>query len=111
MEGLAAFSGRHAPLAELVAINAFIRHRGIGTALIDALATHLRGRFDSLLLTTTNDNLDALRFYQRQGFRLTALRPGAVDQSRLRKPSIPERGGYGIAIHDELDLVLKIDRG
>jgi ribosomal protein S18 acetylase RimI-like enzyme len=28
----------------------------------------------SLRVTTTNDNLDALRFYQRRGFRLVELR-------------------------------------
>ncbi len=37
-------------------------------------------------LTTTNDNVDALRFYQRRGFRLAELRPGAVDQAREQKP-------------------------
>jgi hypothetical protein len=35
-------------------------------------------------LATTNDNLEALRFYQRRGFVLSALRPGAVDDSRRR---------------------------
>ena len=31
---------------------------------------------------TTNDNLAALHFYQRRGFRLADLRPGAVDEAR-----------------------------
>jgi hypothetical protein len=30
------------------------------------------------ILEDTNDNLDAVRFYQRLGFELKALRPGAV---------------------------------
>ena len=55
-------------------------------------------------LTTTNDNVDALRFYQRRGFRLAQLRPGAVDQSRQRKPEIPRVGDYGIPLRDEIDL-------
>jgi hypothetical protein len=55
-------------------------------------------------LTTTNDNVDALRFYQRRGFRLAELRPGAVDQSRQRKPEIPRVGDYGIPLRDEIDL-------
>ena len=29
-----------------------------------------------VMLTTTNDNIGALRFYQRRGFRLAAIRPG-----------------------------------
>jgi hypothetical protein len=54
-----------------------------------------------LWLITTNDNVDALRFYQRRGFRLAALHAGAVDDSRARlKPEIPEAGLYGIAIRD-----------
>ena len=108
MDGLAAVSGRDEPIAELVAINAFTRGRGVGTALLDAIVSELVGRFHTLRLTTTNDNLDALRFYQRRGFRLIALRPGAVDQARERKPSIPAQGDYGIPIHDELDLVLQL---
>ena len=34
---------------------------------------------DRLWVITTNDNVDALRFYQRRGFRLAALHRGAVD--------------------------------
>ncbi len=55
---------------------------------------------------TTNDNLRALRLYQLAGFRLAALRPGAVDEARGRKPPIPETGADGIPIRDEIDLVL-----
>ena len=58
-----------------------------------------------LWLITTNDNVDALRFYQRRGFRLVKLHPGGVDRSReFLKPEIPETGEYGIAIRDELEL-------
>jgi len=108
MEGLAAISGRDQPIAELVAINAFERWRGVGTALLAACIPHLRERFHTLRLTTTNDNLDALRFYQRRGFHLSALRPGAVDAARLRKPSIAQVGEYGLPIRDEIDLVLSL---
>jgi ribosomal protein S18 acetylase RimI-like enzyme len=60
-------------------------------------------------LTTTNDNLDAIRFYQRRGFRISALRPGAVDRAREKlKPEIPEVGSYGIRMSDELDLDLQL---
>jgi GNAT superfamily N-acetyltransferase len=55
-------------------------------------------------LTTTNDNLDAIRFYQRRGFKLSALRPDAVREARKLKPEIPAVGDFGIPITDELDL-------
>jgi ribosomal protein S18 acetylase RimI-like enzyme len=58
-----------------------------------------------LWVLTTNDNVDALRFYQRRGFRLAELHPGAVDDSRARlKPEIPEAGEHGIPLRDELVL-------
>jgi GNAT superfamily N-acetyltransferase len=110
MQGLAAVSDRDRPIAELVAINAFEPWQGIGTALIDGIVQGLDADFHTLRLTTTNDNIDALRFYQRRGFRLVALRPGAVDEARLRKPSIPATGDYGLPIRDEIDLVLSLER-
>jgi hypothetical protein len=56
-------------------------------------------------VVTTNDNVDALRFYQRRGFRLTTIRCGAVDQSRRTlKPQIPVIGDYGIPLRDEIEL-------
>ena len=86
------------------------RQRGIGRALLDACAEHLRaGGATRLWLVTTNDNLGALRLYQRAGYRLTALRHGAVDESRRTiKPSIGEIGEHGIPIHDELELTLEL---
>ena len=52
-----------------------------------------------LSVTTTNDSVDALRFYQRRGFHLVRLRAGAVDESRVSlKPEIPEVGDHGIAL-------------
>ena len=107
MAGLAAVSTRDRPIAELVAINAFDRHQGVGTALLNSIVRSVAG-CERLRLTATNDNVDAIRFYQRRGFRLTALRLGAVDVARLRKPSIPTLGEYGIPIRDELDLMLDV---
>lgn len=60
-------------------------------------------------LITTHDNLDALRFYQRRGFVLTALHRGAVAESRRLKPSISEVGAHGIPIRDELELERRLD--
>jgi GNAT superfamily N-acetyltransferase len=94
---------------EIVTLNAIDRRAGIGTLLIEATvrtARHFRCR--DIRLTTTNDNVDALRFYQRRGFRLAELRPGAVDRSRQDKPQIPRVGDYGIPLHDEIDLTLRV---
>jgi hypothetical protein len=98
--------------AELVTINAIPPGQGTGTALLEALVEHLRAEGCARLwLTTTNDNLGALRFYMRRGFRLAHVRFGGVDQARTLKPSIPLQGQDGIPRHDELDLVRLIDAG
>ena len=77
--------------AELVTLDAATPRRGIGTALVAGLAQLLRVRGVTILrLTTTNDNLTALRFYQRRGFRIVAVHPGAVAEARRLKPAIPE---------------------
>ena len=55
-------------------------------------------------LATTNDNLPALRLYQRHGFVLAAVRLDGVEVSRRRKPQIPATGHAGIPIRDELVL-------
>jgi len=59
-------------------------------------------------LITTNDNLRALRFYQRRGFHLVAMHPNALARSRELKPSIPEIGLDGIPLRDELELELSL---
>ena len=109
MEGIAAVSCDEPPVMELVAIHAFFQWKGVGSALIEAIAGSASALgFEAIRLTTTNDNVDALRFYQRRGFQLTALRPGAVDESRRLKPTISANGQHGIPIHDELDLVRRL---
>jgi ribosomal protein S18 acetylase RimI-like enzyme len=94
---------------EIVTLNAIQRRAGIGTMLIEASVGSAR-RFGcrEIRLTTTNDNLDALRFYQRRGFRLAELRPGAVDRARQQKSEIPRFGDYGIPLRDEIDLTLRL---
>ena len=97
-------------VAELVSIDALRTGAGVGRALLEAIAAAARAAgSEQLLVMTTNDNLAALRFYQRNGFRLAELRPGAVDEARATlKPLIPETGNDGIPIRDEIDLVLDL---
>jgi ribosomal protein S18 acetylase RimI-like enzyme len=106
--GLATFEMRHGA-CELVAIEAFRRRRGVGSALLAAVIAHARaGGCERLWLVTTNDNLEALRFYQRRDMRLVAVHPGAVEQARALKPAIPRIGEHGIPLRDELELELLI---
>lgn len=102
--GLVTFEVRPGVL-EIVTINALNLYQGIGTLLLEAVRAEAKRRgCHEVTLTTTNDNIGALRFYQRRGFRLAALRPGAVDRSREHKTEIPRTGDFGIPLRDEIDL-------
>ena len=57
---------------------------------------------------TTNNNLRALAFYHKRGFRLMRLVPGAIEESRRLKPSIPQVDSTGLPIRDELQLELPL---
>ena len=92
---------------EVVTIDAFPEGGGAGTALVDAVTEAARAAgCRRVWLITTNDNLRALRFYQRRGFRLVAVHRNALVRSRELKPSIPEIGFDGIPLRDELELEL-----
>lgn len=90
---------------EIVTLDSRRKGQGIGSALIEAVkAAAVRAACRRLWLVTTNDNTRALRFYQKRGFSLCALRPGAVAESRKLKPEIPLTGEDGIPIRDEIEL-------
>ena len=95
---------------ELLTLHAATRLMGIGSALLTAVQNIAReagcGR---LWVVTTNDNVEALWFYQRRGFRLMVIRPGAVDRSRdLLKPEIPRSGAHEIPLQDEIELEMTL---
>ena len=90
---------------EVVTIDALDEGRGVGTALLEAVEAVAReAGCVRVQLLTTNNNLRALAFYQKRGFHLRHLRPGAVDEARHIKPSIPTVAGNGIPIRDEIEL-------
>jgi ribosomal protein S18 acetylase RimI-like enzyme len=88
---------------EIVTIDAFEEGRGVGTALLAAVRALGHRR---LWLVTTNDNVRAQRFYESRGFRLAAIREGAVARSRELKPEIPLVAADGTPIADELEYEL-----
>jgi len=92
-------------VCEIITLASLKEGLGVGSRLLEAVEKIAQdARCRKLCLTTTNDNLHALGFYQRRGFKLTALYPGKLDQSRKIKPTIPDIGEGGIPIRDELRL-------
>ena len=90
---------------EIVTVDAFNQYSGVGTTLIEAVTKYAVAEgCRRIWLITTNDNLDALRFYQRRGFHLVTIHRDALDRSRELKPSIPKVGEYNIPLRDEIEL-------
>jgi GNAT superfamily N-acetyltransferase len=98
--------GRDWQQCEILSLHADKQWRGAGTALVEAAGQLARRQGCARLwVITTNDNVDALRFYQRRGFCLVRVHPGAVDRIRASlKPEIPAVGAYGIPLRDEIEL-------
>jgi N-acetylglutamate synthase-like GNAT family acetyltransferase len=90
---------------ELVSIETDITGNGIGKALVQAVKQKaLEVGCQRLWLVTTNDNLEALGFYQKIGFHLVAVHRDAINEARKVKPSIPLLGEHGIPLRDEIEL-------
>jgi GNAT superfamily N-acetyltransferase len=94
---------------EIVTLDTLLPGHGIGSRLIDILKNKAKkSGCARLWLMTTNDNTDALAFYQKRGFRLAALHAGAVELSRQLKPQIPLVAENGIPIRDEIELEMAL---
>lgn len=92
---------------ELLFIESLAEGIGVGSALVEAVRrAAAEAGCRRLWLITTNDNLGALRFYQKRGFTLAALHANALARSRQLKPRIPLVGLDGIPLRDEIELEL-----
>jgi ribosomal protein S18 acetylase RimI-like enzyme len=90
---------------EIITLNSLTENIGVGTALLRELEKQAISKgCKRLLVITTNDNIDALRFYQIKGFKIKAINVDIIKKSRKLKPEIPLRGLYDIEIRDEIEL-------
>jgi len=95
---------------ELLTLNAVRTGQRIGSSIMLAAIDDARQRgIRRIWLATTNDNLRAIGFYQRLGFRIVRVNVGGVDEARKIKPQIPEVGQDGIPMHDEIILELRLE--
>lgn len=94
---------------EIITLNSLIENIGIGTYLLRSLESFMQSKkVKRIWVITTNDNLDALRFYQKKGFRIKAIYTDAIKESRKLKPEIPILGFYDIEIRDEIEIEKKL---
>lgn len=95
--------------AEIVTIDAFEQGRHIGGRLLDGAEQELRGRgVKRITIMTTNDNLRAITFYMRHGYRLVGVHLDAMDRVRQRKPDVPAVGHDNLPLQDVMELVKEV---
>jgi N-acetylglutamate synthase-like GNAT family acetyltransferase len=96
---------------EVTSLDSLHAGQGIGTTLLETILKEAKARScKRLFLITTNDNLNALGFYQKRGFEIVQIHHGAINESRKLKPSIPLIGMNNIPLRDEIELemILKV---
>lgn len=96
---------------EIISLDSLRQGQGIGSSLVEEVITEARQRRCSrIFLSTTNDNLRALGFYQKRGFELVCIRRGALNETRKVKPGVPWIGENGIPLRDEIELELSLNK-
>lgn len=94
---------------EIVTLNSFRENRGIGTALVHSvLEVAKKAHCKRLWLVTTNDDINAIRFYQKKEFELIAVHINAMQMARQQKPSIPLIGMDDIPIKHEFEFEIQL---
>lgn len=95
----------HEDVCEIMSLDSLEQSKGIGTILIDhVIKISKKAQCRKILLITTNDNINAIRFYQKRGFDMTHLYHNALDLSRKLKPEIPLIGENNIPLRHEIEF-------
>jgi GNAT superfamily N-acetyltransferase len=96
-------------LCDILSLDSLSECHGVGSALIERVAKTAKSRgCCRIVVVTTNDNLNAIRFYQKRGFDMTRLFYNALEKSRMIKPEIPLIGENGIPLRHEIEFERKI---
>lgn len=98
-------------ILEITSLNSECEGTGIGTALIHRVIQIAREQLcKKIVLITTNDNINAIRFYQKRGFDMAHFYRDALEVSRELKPSIPLTGDDGIPLKHEIEFEMVLSR-
>jgi len=93
---------------EIMVLESVAQNIGVASALIERVKEIAKsGGMNTVIVQTCNDNTKAIRFYQRRGFTIRAVRLGALDAARQLKPIIPLIGEEGIPLRDEIEFEIE----
>ncbi len=94
---------------EIVTLNSLLTKQGLATQLLNKVIHKAKiKQCKRVWLITTNDNTNAIRFYQKRGFDWVGFYKDSMQESRRLKPEIPEIGENGIPIKHEIEFELRI---
>ena len=90
---------------EITSLDSLCENQGFGTALLlKVIEIAKKNKCRKIVLITTNDNIKAIRFYQKRGFDMACLYRNAMDISRQLKPEIPLIGEDDIPLKHEIEF-------
>ena len=92
-------------ICEIVSLDSKRENMGIGSVLLKEVEKIAKNNnSQKMRLITTNDNMRALKFYQKRGYCLTKLYINAMEEVRKIKPNVPALGDNDIPLRDEIEL-------
>lgn len=96
-------------ILEITSLDSLRENQGIGSELVETVIHEAKERkLQKIVLITTNDNINAMRFYQKRGFDMAHLFRNTMDISRKLKPEIPLIGENSIPLRHEIEFELSI---
>jgi ribosomal protein S18 acetylase RimI-like enzyme len=94
---------------EIMSLDSLKENQGIGTALVNKVIETAAGlKCAKIKLITTNDNINAIRFYQKRGFDMARLYHNSLEAARKLKPNIPMIGEFNIPIKHEIEFEMNL---
>jgi DNA-3-methyladenine glycosylase I len=89
---------------EVVTLHSFRPNRGVGTALLHAVKAVADEKGLRLWLITTDENLNAIRFYEHRGMTRRAVHHNFVDVVHTYKPQPTAPGARGSGYRDAIEF-------
>jgi ribosomal protein S18 acetylase RimI-like enzyme len=89
-------------------LETFIQNKGIGTKIIERIKEIAKTKHcKRIWLITSNENINAIKFYQKRGFHISNIYLNAMEEARKIKPETQKFSNV-IEIRDEIEFEINI---